>query len=100
KEASSILANLSKVGFDKINYKTGNRSLLITPEKNEKLIKSFRNIKSSRVESVADINAFDILNYKYVIVENPEKSFSVLKDRTENSKNKKPAGKKLVAIAK
>lgn len=82
KDAETSLKSLSKVsGFDKIAFKKGNRALVITPEKDEKVMKSFGNLKAAKVWEARDLSPLDVLNYKYLVITNPEKSLSVLSGR-------------------
>lgn len=74
KIAQDVLANLAKSGFEKINYKIGRRVLIATPELDENMQKSFRNIKSAAVEEVRNLNPLSLLNYKYVVFVRPEDS--------------------------
>lgn len=72
KIAQDVLANLAKSGFEKINYKIGKRVIIATPELDENIKKSFRNIKSATVEEVRNLNPLSLLNYKYVVFVRPE----------------------------
>ena len=74
KIAQDILANLAKSGFEKINYKIGKRVIFATPELDENMQKSFRNIKSATVEEIRNLNPLSLLNYKYVVFVRPEDS--------------------------
>lgn len=74
KIAQDVLANLAKSGFEKINYKIGKRVIIATPELDENMQKSFRNIKSATVEEVRNLNPLSLLNYKYVVFVRPEDS--------------------------
>lgn len=82
KEAEGSLKSLSKVsGFDKISFKKGNRALIVTPDKNENMMKSFGNLKATKVWEARDLSPLDVLNYKYLVITNPEKSLAVLSGR-------------------
>lgn len=80
KLAAETLANLAKV-FAKINYKIGKRAIIATAGPDENLKKSFRNIKSTLVEEVRNLNPLLLLNYKYVVLVKPEESLAVLEGR-------------------
>jgi large subunit ribosomal protein L4 len=78
KDAQTYLSNLAKIeGYEKLVYKTGKRAILALPEKNENLEKSFHNIKSSNLTEIVNLNPLDLLNYKYLVVLNPEKSLEI-----------------------
>ena len=77
-EAKSVLVSLSKIkGFEKLSTKNKNAGLIALSEKHVSTEKSFRNIGSVKVEEARNINPLDVLNSKFVIFENPEKSLAV-----------------------
>jgi ribosomal protein L4 len=45
--------------------------------------KSFRNIENITVDEVRNLNPMDLLNHKFLIIENPEKTLAVLIAKTE-----------------
>jgi large subunit ribosomal protein L4 len=82
KEATSSVAAWAKMpGFEKIAYKSGRRALIITPAKDEALLKSFANLKAVKVEEAASINPLLTATYNCVIVVNPSKALPVLEAR-------------------
>lgn len=82
KEAMKDLTNFSQVaGFEKLLYKSGKRALIVTPEKDETLLKSFANIKTIAVEEARNINPVQLLKYQYVIVTDPAKTVDVFATR-------------------
>lgn len=84
KEAQAYLNSLAKIaGYEKLVYKTGKRAILALPAKDENVEKSFRNIKSSSLMEVANLNPLDLLNYKYLVVLNPEKGLEALSARAK-----------------
>ncbi len=100
KSAFVLLNNLAEAGFKKVNYKTGSRALVIVPEKNEAVVKSFSNLKGAKVETVANLGIYDVMKYKYVVIENPEKSITTLAGRVKVINNKKGKVAKTLAMAK
>ena len=64
----------------KINRKN-NAAFIAFDTKNESNLKSFRNFNNLELGNVRDLNPMDILNYKYLVMVNPEKSFEVLSSR-------------------
>jgi len=86
KMASESLKAFKKNGFEKIDYKKGNRSMVLLAGDNadelKNLTKSFRNIKSAKVDEARNLNPIDALRYKYLVIENPTKSLEVLARRT------------------
>ncbi|MBI3633415.1 MAG: 50S ribosomal protein L4 [Candidatus Vogelbacteria bacterium] len=87
KNAAEVLSSLSKIsGFEKLAYKTGKRALILTPGVDSKIVKSFRNIGSSFVDEVRNLNPIDALKYKYLVMVSPEESVSVLSSRAKATK--------------
>jgi len=79
KDAMSALVNLAKVeGFKTLNTKKENNIFLIVPKKTDATAKSFRNIFHVTLEDVRNLNPVDVLNYRYLVVANPELSNEVL----------------------
>jgi len=82
KNASEVLKSLSKIkGFEKINYKSGNRALVYLPSKNDNTLKSFRNISAVSVEEARNMDPVSVVNYKYIVISNPEESLKILAGR-------------------
>ena len=81
KQAQTYLNNLAKAGFEKINYKKGKRALLAWPKANERALRSFHNIPSAQTAELANLNLLDLLNYKYIVMVEPEKSLEVLQKK-------------------
>ena len=82
KLAALTLVNLAKT-FAKINYKIGKRAIIATPEADENLKQSFRNIKSVVVEEVRNLNPLELMNYKYLVLVGPEESVKLLAQRAK-----------------
>lgn len=59
-------------------------TLVVLPEMNKNLILSLRNIEEVDTIQAKDINALDLLSYKYLIM--PEKSIKVIKETIKNEK--------------
>ncbi len=68
KEAQKIVASLSKIsGFEKISFKKKNRFILALDKKSEEITKSFRNLPGVFINEAKNLNALDVLTYKYLI---------------------------------
>lgn len=79
REASAVMANLGKIeNFEKLKTKKKNRAILALAGRNEAVEKSYRNLTGVRVAEARNLNALDILTYKYLVLENPEHSLKVL----------------------
>lgn len=86
-EAKKALTALGKE-FKNLSSKH-NAALIAIPEKNEGAEKSFRNIASVSLETVANLNPVEVLKYKYVIIENPAESIKIVEKRAaKKAKNK------------
>jgi large subunit ribosomal protein L4 len=84
KEAKNIIGSLSKVkGFEGLNRKR-NGVFITLHGRQQAVEKSFRNFGNLAVGETRNLNPLDVLKYKYLIVENPEKSIEIL-----SAKNKK-----------
>lgn len=82
KEAKNAVTAWAKLpGLEKTAYKTGKRALIITPVKDETLLKSFANLKAVKVEEAASVNPLLTASYNSVIVINPEKTLATLEAR-------------------
>lgn len=80
--ATKDLGNLSKLaGFEKLVYKTGKRALIVSPTKDEAMLKSFANIKTVVVEEARNINPLILATYKYVVITDPVKTIDALSAR-------------------
>lgn len=82
KEAKEILLSLSSVGgFEKLASKKKNAAVIGIPAKNAAVEKSFRNMGNISVEEVRNFNPLTLLNTKYVVLAEPEKSVALLASR-------------------
>lgn len=73
--------NLTKAGNLK-NTKTKKPKILMALyNRNEKTEKSFRNISTLDMVFLKNINPSDVLNYKYLLIENPTESVKFLESR-------------------
>ncbi len=86
KDAKIVLHNLSAVsGFDRLVTKKRNAALLYTTEKDALTRRSFNNFGNMLFKSIAEMNPLDLVNYKYVIIVNPEKSIALLESKLKKS---------------
>ena len=102
KEAHGVLKNLSAIkGFEQIINKKKNSTCLALGKRDEATEKSFSNFGNMLVSELRNLNPLDILEYKYLIITQPEKSIDFLmsklgevtKDK-EVEKEEKPKAKK------
>jgi large subunit ribosomal protein L4 len=73
------LANAS--GAATLATKRMNAAIIATPKKDANTEKSFQNIGSVISEEVRNLNIVDLLNKKYLIIENPSEAFTILQAR-------------------
>lgn len=85
KKAKEVLGSLAKIdGFEKISTKKRN-AVLISLDEGEKtnVKKSFGNFGNVKIKDVRNLNPVFVLNSTYLVIENPEKSLSVLENRLQ-----------------
>ena len=82
KDAVKTMQNLERVsGWKTVLEAKKPRVLAALFERNEKTEKSFRNIPQLEVVFLKNLNPFDVLNYKYLLIENPIESVKFLESR-------------------
>ncbi|OGI94214.1 50S ribosomal protein L4 [Candidatus Nomurabacteria bacterium RIFCSPLOWO2_01_FULL_40_18] len=82
KDAVKTIQNLVKVSDWKITDASKKpRVLTALFERSKKTEKSFRNISSLEIVFLKNLNPFDVLNYKYLLIENPVESVKFLESR-------------------
>lgn len=83
KDAVKIVNSIAKnKGLETLATKRKNAAIVALFDRDDNTEKSFRNIESLRLDLVANMNVVDILKYKYLVIENPEKSLEILAKRT------------------
>jgi large subunit ribosomal protein L4 len=86
KHAAALLMDLRKDGnFEKALTKKTNVALIVLGERDDSLLKSFRNIGNVAMDETRNINPVTLLQYKNLIVVNPEASLRSLSSRLENA---------------
>jgi large subunit ribosomal protein L4 len=81
-DALDILKSLSKIkDFSYILAKKKNSAIIATSSKNSIVEKSFANIGNISVDELRNINPVDLLNVKYLVIENPEESIKFLEGK-------------------
>ena len=82
KGAVKVIANLSKAsGWKTVDASRKPRVLTALFGRNDVTEKSFRNISSLEIMFLKNLNPFDVLNYKYLLIENPVESVKFLEAR-------------------
>lgn len=79
KEAKKVIESLSTIkGFENLRTKRHNKAVVLIDENDIVAKKSFSNFSNIYTDEVRNVNPVQLLKYKYVIIENPEKSFETL----------------------
>lgn len=82
KTARKNLTELSaRPGFEKTAYARGKRALLVVPEKNSVIERSFSNLPTVGLVEARNVTPLALLEYQYVFVTDPEKSLPVVAAR-------------------
>ena len=82
KEGALIVSSFKEIdGFNKIGVSGKRNTAFIVPAVDQSVLRPFRNIPDVALESVMDINPAQILNYKYIIIVDPEKCIPALEKR-------------------
>lgn len=81
KEAKDIIKSISKIREFSAITRRNNAAFIALQEKNENATKSFKNFGNLNMGEVKDLNALDLLQYRYLVMTNPEKSIATLSSR-------------------
>lgn len=82
KDAAVILKGYANVeGFKTLNTAKKNNVLLVAPDKSDVITKSFRNIAHVTLAEARNMNPVDVMNYRYIVVANPEKTNEVFEGK-------------------
>lgn len=85
-KAREIITQLSEVkGFSELKDRRNNAALIVVPERDKNTQLSFRNFGNIDVKLAQDINALDLLTYRYTIIVDPSEVFTVLASRVEGN---------------
>jgi len=87
KDAKAMLVALAKgSGTPELATKRKNAAVIAYAKKDETSEKSFRNIGSLSLEEVRNLNPVDLVNKKYLVIENPAEALPVLSARLTGKK--------------
>ncbi len=76
KEAHGVVHALAAIaGYERLASKKTNAAFIALPQKDVAIEKSFSNFNNVEVGEVRNLNPFNILNYKFLIMANPKESF-------------------------
>lgn len=81
-KAVEVLNNIAKAAGMNIPVKSKNAKVLTAVfARDEKIEKSFRNISTLDLVFLKNLNPLDVLNHKYLLIENPTESVKFLESR-------------------
>ena len=90
KLAIKALGTLSSVkGFENLFSKRKNAVVIALSEKNKATERAFDNLGNVEVVEARNLNPLDLLKYKYLLVENPEKAIAVIPGKVLNHSSTK-----------
>jgi large subunit ribosomal protein L4 len=82
KNAFGILENLAKIeNFANLTYNKIGNVMLYVPEKNENVLRSFKNLPNITIKAISQANALQLANARYVIVVDQEKVVNALEQK-------------------
>ena len=82
KDAVSVMKNLAKAsGFKPLAESKKARVLTALSGRDEKAEKSFRNLPQLEIVFLKNLNPMDVLNHKYLLIENPTEAVKFLEAR-------------------
>jgi len=82
KSALEVIKNLAKAsGFKPLASSKKPKVLTAVFGRNEKIEKSYRNLPQLDIIFLKNLNPLDVLNHKYLLIENPEESVKFLESR-------------------
>jgi ribosomal protein L4 len=71
----------SGTGQTGLSTKRKNTAILVLPNRNDTVEKSFRNFGNIEVMQAKDVNPVDLLTYKYVVMTEPNSTLEILTKR-------------------
>lgn len=89
-EAVNAMKSLSKISeYKNLLSKKNNSAYLALGKKDLNTGKSFANLNNVKVDDVKNLNPMDVINYKYLIIEQPEESVKFIQGKLEKKVLKK-----------
>ncbi len=77
--AVKVVSNLAKVsGFDMLLSRRTNSALVVVPEINDNVKRSFKNFSNMEVAETRNMNPLALLKYKYLVLSHPAQSSEML----------------------
>ena len=82
KEAKDMLVALKDAISEKV-FKKRNATIIILPEMDKVVAKSFDNLSNTDVKDVMNLNVYDLLKYKFVLFVDPQNAMAKLEERVK-----------------
>ncbi len=87
KTAATLLQKLSGIkGFEKLSRTGRPVAFLALPARDEKTMKSFRNIPSVFIDTIQNLNVVDVMSYRYLVMAAPEEGIKFLSSKMKAKK--------------
>jgi large subunit ribosomal protein L4 len=84
KDASTVLSSFAAVkGFEKLGSKKPTTALVVLPEHNETIEKSFANLPGVTLMTVNELNALIVMPFHHVVIVDPAKSVATLEAKLQ-----------------
>lgn len=80
-DAKKVLSALAKVKEYSSLARRKNAAFIALSEKNSNVTKSFQNFGNLEIGETKDLNALDLLQYRYLVVTNPEQTITTLSSK-------------------
>ena len=88
-EAVNVLKSFSKISdYKNILLKKKNSAYLALGKLDVNVKKSFSNLNNTKVDAVRNLNPLDVMNYRYLIIEQPEESVKFIQGKLEKKASK------------
>jgi large subunit ribosomal protein L4 len=82
KDMKDIFDNFAHVnGFETLNTKKHNNVFLTSPELSDTLKQGTENLYHITLQDIANLNVVDVMNYRYMVIANPEKTVEFLQTK-------------------
>jgi len=81
KEAKNVITALSKIKEINAISRRKNAAFITLSTKDENVLKSFNNFSNLEIGQMKDLNVLDLLQYRYLVITDPEKSITSLSAR-------------------
>lgn len=82
KEAANVLSTLAGIeNFKNLTFKKEGNVVIYVPEKNETILRSFKNLPQITVKTIKQASALDVMNTRYIVMVDVEKMLPFLEQK-------------------